>query len=154
MARARIQKKCDPSHSRLRRRNIAALTRPSVGSLIGTVERRRSVLCSPPSVALKSAIAFSRCYRGIKIKPCGHRASHGAYLRNLLPQIRQPNIGAVNLFSTLAGAPISRTTSEQYFAKAIDSMAEAFRRSPCSPSLLGPGYRQCTLEQKMIANLD
>jgi hypothetical protein len=68
----------------------------------------------------------------------------------------KPNIGAVNLFSTLADAAISaeRTTSEQYFAKAIDSMAEAFRRSPCSPSLLAPGYRQCILEQKMTANLD
>jgi hypothetical protein len=35
---------------------------------------------------------------------------------------------ALNLFSTLAGAPISRTASEQYFARTIDSMAEAFRR--------------------------
>jgi hypothetical protein len=62
-------------------------------------------------------------------------------LCNFFPQIGQPNIGAVNLLSTLVGAPISRTTGEQYFAKAIASMAEAFRRSPCSPSLLGPGYR-------------
>jgi hypothetical protein len=46
----------------------------------------------------------------------------------------------LNLLSILA-APISHTTSEQYFAKAIDySMAEAFRWFPCSPSLLGPGY--------------
>jgi hypothetical protein len=61
---------------------------------------------------------------------------------------------ALNLFSILAGAPVSRTTIEQHFAKAIDSMAEAFRGSPCSPSLLGPRYWQCTLEQKMTANLD
>ena len=62
---------------------------------------------------------------------------------------------ALNLFSILDfRAPISRTTIEQHFAKAIDSMAEAFRRSPCSPSLLGPRYWQCTLEQKMTANLD
>src|SRR5262245_31127348 len=32
-------------------------------------------------------------------------------------------------------------------------MAEAFRISRCSPSLLGLGYLQCTLEQKMTANL-
>src|SRR4030095_5591954 len=93
-------------------------------------------------------------YLAVWSGPCRHSAFHGARTRNLLPQIRQPNTGAVNLFSTLAGAPISRTTSEQYFAKAIDSMAEAFRRSPCSPSLLAPGYRQCILEQKMTANLD
>jgi len=61
-----------------------------------------------------------------------------------------PAYRALNLFSTLAGAPISRTASEQYFARTIDSMADAFRRSRCSPSLLGPGY---LLEQKMTANL-
>lgn len=61
---------------------------------------------------------------------------------------------ALNLFSTLAVAPISRTASEQYFAKVIDSMAEASRRSPCSPSPLAPGYRQYIVEQKMTANLD